>query len=344
MGVNLKELFERSQIRMEDLSGKIIAVDSFNMIFQFLSTIRSRDGSLLRDGRGRVTSHLIGLFSRTTHLMALGIKPVFVFDGKHPELKKKEQERRHLVKKAAEKMYESAVEQQNIEDMRKYAARSSYLSEEMVDDAKKLIYLLGLPVVQAPSEGEAQAAHIVKKGDAWVVSSQDYDSLVAGTPRLIQNLSIAGRRKHSKNLAYTTVFPELTELKPNLERLNINQEQLIMLSMLVGTDYNPGGIKGIGPKNALKLVREHKTPDELFKVISWDEKSDVAWQDVWKTIKEMPVTDKYDISFKSLQEDSLKKFLVDEHDFGVERVESVIKSLVKNSEQKKQAGLTGFFE
>ena len=162
MGVNLKDLFVRQQISLEDLSGKVIAIDSFNIIFQFLSTIRGRDGLLLRDSKGHVTSHLVGLFSRTAHFVQVGIKPVFVFDGKAPVLKHCEQERRHLVKKEAEALYQKAEQKGNVEDMRKFGSRISYVDEEMINDAKKLVSLLGLPVVQAPSEGEAQAARIPK--------------------------------------------------------------------------------------------------------------------------------------------------------------------------------------
>lgn len=342
MGVNLKELFERSPVKLEDLSGKVLAVDAYNMIFQFLSTIRSRDGNLLKDSKGRVTSHLIGLFSRTSHFLNIGIKPIFVFDGKHPELKHKEQERRQLAKQVAEKLYQEAAAQEDVEMMRKYAARTSRLNEEMIDDAKKLISLLGLPVVQAPSEGEAQAAHMVKNNDAWAVASQDYDSLVCGAPRLIQNLSIAGKRKNPKSLAYTTVSPELTELAPNLARLKITQDQLIMLAMLVGTDYNPGGVKGIGPKTALKLVLQHKSPESLFSAVEWDAKCDVAWNDVWDVFKKMPVSDDYKINFSSIKSSELRKFLVEERDFGSERVESTIKLLEQKQDKKKQTGLSDF--
>lgn len=342
MGVNLKDLFERTQIGIEDLSGRVIAVDAFNMIFQFLSTIRGRDGSLLRDSKGNVTSHLVGLFSRTTHLMQVGIKPIFVFDGVSPVLKSREQERRHLVKEEAAQLYSRAVAAGDVELMHKYASRTSRLDDKMIKDAKLLVSFLGLPVVQAPSEGEAQAAHIVCNGDAWAVASQDYDSLVCGATRLIQNLSIVGRRKHPKTLAYTTTTPELIELAPNLQRLNITQDQLLLLAMLVGTDYNPGGIKGIGPKNALKLVQQHKNPEQLFIAVDWDKKSEVAWQDVWSTFKEMPVTDKYDISFSSINVEQLRKFLVGEHDFGLARVESAIRAVQLKSEQMKQKSLGVF--
>ena len=343
MGVNLKDLFERSEITIESLSGKVIAIDSFNMIFQFLSTIRGRDGSLLKDSGGNVTSHLVGLFSRTAHLMLAGVKPVFVFDGKAPLLKQKEQLRRLSLKKEAEKEYALAAEKGDVEGMRKFAARSIYVDERMIVNAKKLISLLGLPVVQAPSEGEAQAAHIVKQGNAWAVGSQDYDSLVHGAFCLIQNLSIAGKRKHPKTLAYKLVSPELIELKKNLERLGISQKQLISLAMLVGTDYNPGGIKGIGPQKALKMVREFKKPDDLFAEVKWSEHCDVAWQDIFWLFEKMPVTDDYDIEFSKIDPDTLTKFLVDEHDFGSERVLSFVKNIELFQESKKQKGLSAFF-
>lgn len=343
MGVNLKDLFERSEISIDSLSGKCIAIDAFNMIFQFLSTIRGRDGSLLKDSHGNVTSHLVGLFSRTTHLVLAGVLPVFVFDGKAPVLKQGEQARRLAVKKDAEKEYEKAVEKGDVAAMRKFAARSIYLDASMIDDAKKLISVLGLPVVQAPSEGEAQAAHIVKNGDAWAVGSQDYDSLVHGASRLIQNLSITGKRKNPKTLVYRTVSPELLELKKNLDLLGINQKQLIMLAMLVGTDYNPGGIKGIGPQKALKLVREFKKPDELFAEVKWGEHCGVPWQDIVDLFENMPVSDDYEIKFSQIDSGALIKFLVDGHDFGVERISSVIKNVELFQQSKKQKGLSAFF-
>ncbi|MBI4142120.1 flap endonuclease-1 [Candidatus Woesearchaeota archaeon] len=343
MGVNLKDLFERDEIKIEDLSGKIIAVDAFNMIFQFLSTIRGRDGSLLKDSHGNVTSHLVGLFSRTSHLMLAGVLPVFVFDGKAPVLKKKEQARRLSLKREAEKEYNKAVEEGDVEAMRKFAARSLYVDESSINDAKELVSLLGLPVVQAPSEGEAQAAHIVKNGDAWAVGSQDYDSLVHGTPRLIQNLSIAGKRKHPKTLAYRIVSPEIIELKKNLDRLGISQKQLILLSMLVGTDYNHGGVKGIGPQKALKLVREFKSAEDLFSEVKWSEHCDVPWKDVLHVFEQMHVSDSYEIKFSNINSNSLINFLVDKHDFGSARVLAVIKNIELFQQSKTQKGLSAFF-
>ncbi len=167
MGTNLKELLLIKEISFDDLKGKLLAVDSFNLLYQFLSTIRQRDGSLLKDSQGNITSHLTGLFNRTTKLMTLGIKLAFVFDGIPPKLKQKEREKRRTVKQAAMKLYEEAKVKKDIESMRKYASRTSILDKEMIKESKELISSLGFPVIQAPSEGEAQVAKIVNDKNAY---------------------------------------------------------------------------------------------------------------------------------------------------------------------------------
>jgi len=172
MGTQIKCILKSNVISLNDLTNKTLVIDSYNFLYQFLTTIRSRDGSLLMDSKGNITSHLVGLFSRTTRLMQNNIKLIFVFDGKPPELKEKERERRKNIKINAEKEYKKAVEEENIEEMKKYASRTSRLTEEMIDDSKKLISALGLPIIQAPSEGEAQAACIAKNKDADYCVSQ----------------------------------------------------------------------------------------------------------------------------------------------------------------------------
>ncbi len=327
MGVNLRDLIQRKEISVDELSGKVLAVDSYNILYQFLSTIRQRDGSLLKDSKGRVTSHLLGLFSRTTHLMQKGIKLVFVFDGEMPALKKKETARRASLKEEAALKYEEAVKKKDIAGMQKYAARISHLTPEMVEQAKKLVSLLGLPLIQAPSEAEAQASYMVRRKDAWAVASQDYDSLLYGATRLLQNLSIVGRRKKSGTLGSIFVKPSIISLADNLKSLGISNDQLIALAMLIGTDYNPGGIKGIGPKGALKLVKEFSNPEKLFEHVKWNEHLDIPWQEIYSLIKNMPVTDKYELSFSFVKKQKIIDFLVKEHDFSRERLEKTLDSL-----------------
>lgn len=333
MGVNLKELVPRTEIALEDLSGRVVAVDAYNILYQFLTTIRTPTGELFRDSKGRVTSHLIGLFSRTTNFLQKNIRPVFVFDGAVPELKHREIQRRKELKAKAAREYEKAARKEDVEAMRKYAARTALLSKDMVEDAKELLGLLGIPVVQAPSEGEAQAAHIVRKKEAWAVVSQDYDSLLYGATRLIQNLSIAGRRKKANALKTFVVKPQLIELKKVLGALGVSQEKLIALAMLVGTDYHPEGVRGIGPKKALALVKECATVADVFAKAQWEKHCSIPWEEIYALFKEMPVTDDYELAFSRPRPEKIVDFLVKERQFGEERVRKTLEEL-KGKAQK----------
>ena len=233
MGLQFKDLVVKKEIAIKDLKGQVLAVDSYNLLYQFLTTIRAPDGSALTDTKGRVTSHLIGLFNRTTALMEQGLKLVFVFDGQPPDIKQKTWEKRTAVKKEAAKKLKAAQEVKDWEGARKYASRTSVLDQEMIAEAKKLLTALGLPIVQAPSEGEAQTAYMVKKGDAYASISQDYDNLIFGCPLLIRNLSLAGKRKRAGKFAFTTVKPEAISLAEVLKHLHLELEQLIVLAIFM---------------------------------------------------------------------------------------------------------------
>lgn len=342
MGVNLKNLVAKQPITFEELKGKILAIDAYNILYQFLTTIRTPDGRPLTDSHGNVTSHLIGLFSRTSNFLRQGLKPVFVFDGVMPQLKHREIEKRISVKEEAAAKYEEAVAAEDVEAMKKFGARTARLTKDMVEDAKTLLTLMGIPVVQAPSEGEAQASFMVKEGDAWAVVSQDFDSLLYGATRLIRNLSIAGRRKKTGVLGTVVIKPEIIEVKQVLKELALTQDQLIMLAMLVGTDYHPGGIKGIGPKKALALVKEHKTSERLFAAVEWEKHCSVPWQDIFGLFKNMPVTKDYSLVFKKPKDKELKEFLVNKHDFSLERVEKTLVELHEQQNKQAQRGLGDF--
>ncbi len=345
MGLQFKELVVKKEISIADLKGKILAIDGMNMLYQFLTSIRSPDGSVLTDSKGRVTSHLIGLFSRTTALMELGLKLVFVFDGKPPEIKQKTWEKRTAVKTEAFLKLKEATEDKDLESMRKFAARTAVLTKDMREDAKAVITALGLPIVQAPSEGEAQTARMVKNGDAYASVSQDYDNLIFACPLLVRNLSIEGRRKKAGQFAYQKVNPELISLSEVLENLKLNLDQLIILAILVGTDYNPGGVKGIGPKTGLKLLKEHGSDfKSIFEKVEWQKQyHDLQWQEVFDTIKNIPVTDKYELEWKKVDEQKLFHLLVEEHGFGEERVRSKIEKLKGMQKEMAQKGLKNFF-
>jgi flap endonuclease-1 len=342
MGVQITELLPRKEAKLEDFSRKVVAIDAPNHLYQFLTTIRAPDGSFLTDSNGNVTSHLIGLFSRTTHLLKLGIKPIYVFDGKVPELKRYEIQRRVELKAEANEKFRQAEIAGHEEDMKRFAARSTSLTKEMINDAKTVIEALGLPIVQAPGEGEAQAAHIVKTGNAYAVASQDADCIIFGATRLVRNLSIEGRRKKAGVLGYSHVNPEMIILEDVLSSLEISQEQLIWLAMLVGTDYNKGGIKGIGPKTAIKLVKKHTKPDWLFDEVGWGNFFEYPWQSVYELLAAPAVTDDYGLNFGSPDAAKLKKILCEEHNFAEQRVENALAEIEKISAGHKQKGLGDF--
>jgi flap endonuclease-1 len=341
MGTQLGPIITSREIKIEDLTSKRLVVDSFNMLYQFLTTIRQYDGAPLTDSKGTVTSHLSGLFFRITNLMKHDIKFAFVFDGKAPDLKKEEKERRAELKQEAVRKYEQAVDEGDIELMKKYASRATYLTKEMVEEAKELIIALGHPVIQAPSEGEAQASYMVKKGEFYASISQDTDGLMFGCPRMIKNLSISRKKKKTGTSAYETTNPEIVELSENLNHLGVDNDQLIVIGMLCGTDFNIGGIKGIGPKKALDLVKKHKKDfDKLFEEAKWSDYFTYTWKEVFHTIKDMQVTDDYTLTWKNIDEKKIYEIMVDKHEFSKDRVEKAIESLMKKGAQR---GLSDFF-
>ncbi len=344
MGLKFKDIVQVEEIKFSELNNKILVVDTFNMLYQFLSSIRSADGTPLKDSKGNVTSHLAGLFSRVSNLMQKNLKLAFVFDGKPPQLKHEERQRRRQIKEEAKKAYEIAKEREDIGGMKKYAMRTTTLTKEMVDEAKYLLDLMGLPVIQAPSEGEAQVAFMAKKGDADYGVSQDYDSLLYGTPNLVRNLSISGKKKRTSKLSFETIKPEVINLTKTLNSLGLDNDQLIVLAMLVGTDYNRAGIKGIGPKKALKLVKEYgKDFDALFKEVKWEETYELGWNEIYYLFKNMPTSDDYDLSFRRYDKDKILEFLCDKHDFSRQRIESTLQKLDKSLPSQQQKGLGEFF-
>jgi len=344
MGVAITEILVMKPIEIDELSNKTIVVDTPLWLYQFLSSIRQRDGTLLTDSKGNITSHLAGLLSRVTNLMEKQIKLAFVFDGEPPELKRKTLEKRKEIKQEAQKEYEKAAEKGDEELMKKYAQRTSRMTDEMIEEAERLIEALGLPVIQAPTEAEAQASHIVRKGDAFALATNDADALLFGATRIVRNLNMVGKKKKSNKLAYETIQPDLIVLEENLKHLGITREQLIALAMLVGTDFNLNGIKGIGPKNALKLVKKHDSNFELlFKEVKWNEFFDYPWEEVFNLIKNIPITDSYKLNWRKPDEDKIIELLVGRHDFSEERIRSQIGRITGQSAERAQKGLGNFF-
>jgi len=323
LGVDLAEIVPEESTRLDELSSKTLAVDAYNTLYQFLAIIRQPDGTPLKDRRGRVTSHLSGLLYRTTNLAEKGIRLVFVFDGEPPELKEMEILRRRQVKEEAAIRYERAVKAGRLEEARTYAQATSQLKDVMVDDAKRLLDGLGVSWIQAPSEGEAQAAFMAAHKDVWAVASQDHDSLLFGAPRMVKNLAITGRRKLPRRNAYIEVEPKIVELGKVLKGLSLTREQLVDVGILIGTDFNPDGVRGIGPKTAVRLVREH---GGLEKVI--EENPEIRIFPDFNTIRkifiEPKVTPNYTVKWSKPDVEKVVDFLCRERDFSEERVRKAI--------------------
>jgi len=346
MGLQIGDIVPRKDIRISDLKRKTIVVDASNIIYQFLSTIRQPDGTPLMDKKGRVTSHLSGLFYRNVNLLLEGINLIYVFDGKPPELKFKTNEKRRESKDIAREKYESAKKKKDIAEMRRYAQQLTKLGPEQIKESKELLEAMGIAVIQAPSEAEAQASYLCKHDkEIYAVASQDYDSLAFGTPILLQNLTFATKRKTSSGFVF--ISPQIIELEKVFNTLQISQDQLISLAILTGTDYNPGGIYGIGPKKALNLVRAYKQPALIFKQVEKQleedgKKLDFDWKEIFELFKKHPVIENPSIIPPKLNEDKIKNILL-EHDFSEDRVENQLKKLRDLKELKKQKGLKDFF-
>jgi len=334
LGVNFKDLIPKTQVKLEDLGGKIIAIDAYNAIYQFLSIIRQPDGTPLKDSTGKITSHLSGLFYRTSNLVEMGIKPIYVFDGIPPTLKAAEIERRKQVKVEAVASYAKAAASGDTAKMRTFAQAATSMKDYMQEDSRRLLELLGLPWVQAPSEGEAQAAHMTKRGNADYCASQDYDSLLFGAPKLLRNVTISGRRKLPSKNVYIDIVPEVVELSKTLGECSLTYEQLVDVGILIGTDFNPDGIKGLGPKTALKLIKQHGTLENALPHIK-NATFPVEPNCIRDIFLHPQVTDNYKIEWKEPDAEGLIDFLCRQKEFSEERVKKSLDRMTEGSKKQK---------
>ena len=316
MGLDLKPLVTSSDITISELSNKVVAVDAYNAIYQFLATIRGPTGDLLTNNKGDITSHLSGLFYRNINLLAENIKLIYIFDGKPHPLKSKEIERRHQIKQEASKRYEEAIAEGRLEDARKYSQATSVLTSQMVEESKKIMTLLGIPYIQAPSEGEAAAAYLTKIGIAFTSASQDYDSILFGAKKLTRNLTVSGRRKIPNRNLYVDIEPEIFDHEQILNETQLTHEQLVDVGILIGTDFNPAGFTGIGPKTALKLIREFGKLENIEKIKS--SLSSIPYQEIRDIFLKPDVLDVDNIQFKVVNYKDIVDFLCIEKSFSTE--------------------------
>lgn len=342
MGVNLSDLTEPKSMEMEDLRGKKVAIDTYNIVYQFMSAIRQPDGYPLCDSKGRTTSHLTGLLHRTASLIEAGIEPVFVFDEKPHPLKQATLDGRKERREKAEQEWKDAVERGDMKTAHTKAQQTSRMTDEVKESAKELIRYMGLPIVDAPSDGEQEAAYICRRKDVWATASQDFDSLLFGTPVLLRNLTMTGRRKVPGKDIYREIKTEVIDSEEFLRNLGISREQLVDMCILMGTDFNTG-IKGIGPKKALKLVRDNGDLESVLRKIGEDIPD---YQEIRGIFLDYEGSDDYSVEHGPLDRQAVVDMLTS-YDFSADRVNSAldrIESARKEEERKrKQKALDAWF-
>jgi len=327
MGVALRDIIAdyKMPVTWENLSG-VAAVDANNALYQFLTIIRQPDGTPLMDHQGRVTSHLSGILFRMVNFLEKGIKPVFVFDGNPPQLKQETNAERKKLRDLAGEKYRAAVERGDDEEAYKQARSATRVDETVVATSKELLDLMGIPYVQAPSEGEAQAAFMVQRGDARFAVSQDYDTLLFGAPLLMRNLTVSGKRKLRGRVV--SVNPERLVLSEVLAGLSLTREQLVQVGILVGTDFNPGAA-GVGAKTALKIVKNGEFTTKLAEKCPGFDPAPVM-----DFFLRPPVTTEYALAWGHPDVEGIKRMLCDRYDFASDRVDAALERYTVKSGQK----------
>ncbi|MCI4326934.1 MAG: flap structure-specific endonuclease [Thermoplasmata archaeon] len=313
MGLPFRDLVTPEELPWESLAGKSIAVDAYNAVYQFLATIRQRDGQPFSDPEGRTTSHLMGVLGRTTSLLGQGVLPAWVFDGKPPDLKAGTLRERFLAKERAESQWKDALAAGDLETARRKAAQTSRYTRSMAEETKELLEALGVPAIQAPSEGEAQAAQMAANGVVWASASEDYDSLLFHAPRLVRGLA-ARMPKGKAPAAQIIDRPRL------LEQLGINDDELLMIGLLVGTDFSDG-VRGYGPKKALKLVREHLGWEATLARAGLDPAEVEPVAELFRHPETVPVSE---VLQRPIDREGVHRILVDRHSFSPERVDGAL--------------------
>lgn len=338
MGVKLAPILEKEIVSLKTLSGRSFAVDANNLLYQFLALIRGVDGSPLTDRHGNITSHLIGLAFRTTRLVSdYSMRLFFVFDGKPHPLKQRALEERRRVKAEASKAWREALAAGDLAKAYSKAVMTSRLSRDLIVEAKKLLSILGFPWMDAPGEAEAQTAHICRRGDVWAANSRDYDSILFAAPRLVRYITVSGAEFLPSKGIFRPLKPEFIDLEVLLKKLGITHPQLIDLAIILGTDFN-AGVKGIGPKTALKLIRQYgaieNLPDDIRSRVS------IQYPVVRQIFSKPDVTDEYELRYGNTDEEALLQYLCREKGFAEKRVQTLIRRMRRIDLKSKQTGLT----
>eukprot|EP01029_Cantina_marsupialis_P028643 TRINITY_DN777817_c0_g1_i1.p1 TRINITY_DN777817_c0_g1~~TRINITY_DN777817_c0_g1_i1.p1 ORF type:complete len:382 (+),score=145.79 TRINITY_DN777817_c0_g1_i1:46-1191(+) len=335
------------EVTMKSLVGRTVAIDASMAIYQFLVAVRSAGeggapAAMLMNEAGEVTSHIQGMLSRTVKLMEFGLKPVWVFDGKAPDMKSGELQKRREMKAKAQKELEDAKERGDTEDIDRFSKRTVSMNSDHQADCKKLLRLMGVPVVESPGEAEAQCAALAKAGKVYAAASEDMDTLTFDAPVLLRRLTRtdAGSSKPKQ---------PILEFKVDkvIEGLNLTREQFVEFCILCGCDY-VDSIRGVGPKTALKLIKEHGSLKTILEVIDrkkYGVPAEFPYEEAKRLFFEPDVADPatINVKFKNPQVKALKEFLCGENSFDEERVDKIIDRLKKAKKKGGQQRLDSFF-
>jgi flap endonuclease-1 len=318
--------------------GRKIAIDASMSIYQFLISVR-QEGNMLMSETGEATSHLMGMFYRTIRMVDAGIKPVYVFDGKPPQLKSLELSKRLEKRKEATKDLDNAQELGDVKAIDKFSRRTVKITKEHNEECKRLLQAMGIPYVDAPGEAEAQCAALCKAGKVFATASEDMDSLTFDTPLLLRHLTFSEARKMS-----------ILEIHLNeaLQGLELTREQFIDLCILLGCDYCEP-IRGIGPHRALQLIKQYKTLDEIVSHLDTN-KYPIPQNWPYAEVRQLFIKpdiknpDEIELKWDPPEEEEVVKFLVHEKGFNEERVRNAMKRLAKAHGTATQIRLDGFFK
>jgi flap endonuclease-1 len=366
------------EIELKSLHGRKIAIDASMSIYQFLIAVRSggpnQQSFQLTNAEGETTSHVQGMFNRTIRYMTEGIKPVFIFDGKPPNLKSGELSKRREKREKAQEALKQAAEEGDVAELDKQSKRLVRAGQKENQDCQRLLQLMGVPVVMAPCEAEAQAAYLAKTGVVYATGTEDMDALTFQTPVLIRKMTFAGNSK---------ALVQSIDYQKAIQGLGLTHAEFVDLCILLGCDYCDT-IKGVGPKTALKLIREHSTIEKIVRNIdrkkfvvpkSWvpneksnsedendsnhgdedddeespsnnDEEIIPAYVQARSLFHNHEVLEKVELKWKPCDEEGLTKFLVDEMGFNPDRVKSSIEKLQNacKANAKPQTRMDAFFQ
>ncbi|KAF1804753.1 FEN-1 endonuclease Rad2 [Mucor lusitanicus] len=320
--------------------GRKVAIDASMSIYQFMIAVRQQDGQLLQNEDGETTSHLMGMFYRTVRMVDHGIKPVYVFDGKPPTLKSGELAKRKARKEEAQIKMDEATELGNQEDINRFSKRTVKVTPQHNDECKELLRVMGIPYVEAPCEAEAQCAELAKSGKVFAAASEDMDTLTFGTPVLLRHLTFSEARK----------MPiDEVNLEKALEGLELTMAEFIDLCILMGCDYTET-IKGVGPKNAYNLIKQHKTIDEAIKHLTprLQDNIPAEWNyaDARRLFVESEVTPGKDIelTWNTPDVEAVVDLMVKRKGFAEDRIRNGCAKLEKNLKQATQTRVQDFFK